>query len=237
MSVMLVDDALMVRQRLCMFVEETRSLRVVAEAGTVAEATRLFDTVHPETVVLDLSLPDGNGIDVLQHIRDVEGECTVVVLSNHMDSEARRYCIEHGADYVFRKYDEYEQAIETLRGLSKQASRGTHSRQVSRRVHCAKLIVTSLFGLHARPAAMLVKTAHRFDADIEISHGDMKADAKSIMSVLVLAAEHGRQITVSADGPDAKEAIEAITALFGSHFNEKPSSPASKTIASNGRGH
>lgn len=112
MSVLLVEDSLPVRKRLCAIMAQIPSLRVVAEAGTVAEATNLFDTVHPQTVVLDLGLPGGCGLDVLRHIRKTKGKCRVLVLSNHTEPETRRSCNELGADYVFGKSAEFEQAIE-----------------------------------------------------------------------------------------------------------------------------
>jgi len=227
MSVLLVEDSAPVRQRLCALITETGSLDVAAEAATVAEATSLFDAVHPEAVMLDLALPDGSGLDILRHIRTAGAKCLVLVLSNHAEPETRRCCTALGADYVFGKSDEFEQALETLRDLSVRAETRTRSKRPVHPVHRTKLVVTSSFGLHARPAAMLVKKAQAFEAEIELSCDGRNACAKSIMSVLILCAEHGAEVTLSASGDDAEDAVRAITALFESNFGEpqRPSVP------------
>lgn len=69
-------------------------------------------------------------------------------------------------------------------------------------------------GLHARPAAKLAQTAQQFEADIKLQSADGEADAKSILEILTLAATRGTQLTLRCKGPDATEAIEAISTLF-----------------------
>lgn len=220
MSVLLVEDSTPVRQRLCTLITGTGSLHVVAEAATVAEATTLFDALQPEAVMLDIALPDGSGLDVLRHIRTSGAKCLALVLSNHAEPETRRGYSALGADYVFGKADEFEQALETLRELSMEAQKATKNKRPAHREHHAKLVVTSPTGLHARPAAMLVKRAQGFDAEIELTIDGRKASAKSIMSVLILCAEHGAEVGLSASGDDAEAAVRAITALFASNFEE-----------------
>lgn len=73
-------------------------------------------------------------------------------------------------------------------------------------------------GLHARPATALVNTASTFKSDIFISREDKKVNGKSILGLLVLAAEHGAKLTIEAEGPDEKEAVSALIALVDDHF-------------------
>lgn len=81
-------------------------------------------------------------------------------------------------------------------------------------------IVNSL-GLHARPAAQLVRLASGFAADIELSNPDgLAVNAKSIMGVMMLAAEQGCRIKVRADGPDADAAVDAMAQLVAGGFGE-----------------
>ena len=80
-------------------------------------------------------------------------------------------------------------------------------------------IVNSL-GLHARPAAAIVKVASGFKATIEIIRDDMTVNGKSIMGVMMLAAECGSSIIFRAEGPDEVEALEALVALVASGFGE-----------------
>ena len=75
-------------------------------------------------------------------------------------------------------------------------------------------------GMHARPAAQLVKLAGRFSADIRLEKDGLEVNGKSIMGVLMLAAERGSQLRVSATGNDAKDAVEALSDLIGRGFEE-----------------
>ena len=75
-------------------------------------------------------------------------------------------------------------------------------------------------GLHARPAHMVVLTANRFPCRIEVVRGDLEVDAKSIMSLMMLAAEEGTELLLRAEGPEAAEALEALAVLFASGFKE-----------------
>lgn len=75
-------------------------------------------------------------------------------------------------------------------------------------------------GIHARPAAEIVKTAGRFKSHITLSREDLEVNGKSIMGVMMLAAECGSQVQLRADGPDAVEAIEAIALLISNKFGE-----------------
>ena len=75
-------------------------------------------------------------------------------------------------------------------------------------------------GLHARPAAEMVKAAAKFKSDITISREDIEVNGKSIMGVMMLAAECGATITLRASGPDADDAIQAIASLVARKFGE-----------------
>jgi phosphocarrier protein HPr len=76
-------------------------------------------------------------------------------------------------------------------------------------------------GLHARPAAEIVKTASKFTSDIIIVRDELEVNGKSIMGVMMLAAECGAEVTLRATGPDESAAVEAIAKLITSKFGEK----------------
>ena len=82
--------------------------------------------------------------------------------------------------------------------------------------------ITNRLGLHARAAAILVRTAGRFDSTVRLvrSDGAASADAKSILSVLMLAASRGTELVLSTDGRDEGDAIAAVSALFANGFGE-----------------
>ena len=75
-------------------------------------------------------------------------------------------------------------------------------------------------GLHARPAAEIVKCAAKFRSEITIVKDDLDVNGKSIMGVMMLAAEHGSSITLRAEGPDADQALEALAELVHNRFGE-----------------
>jgi phosphocarrier protein len=75
-------------------------------------------------------------------------------------------------------------------------------------------------GLHARPAAEIVKLASKFRCEITMVRDDLEVNGKSIMGVMMLAAECGATLLVRADGMDAEQAVEAIAALVARKFGE-----------------
>jgi len=83
-----------------------------------------------------------------------------------------------------------------------------------------KFTVRNKLGLHARPAAMFVQLANKFQCDLYIRKGRQKVNGKSIMGLMTLAASPGSQVVVSANGVDAEQAIVAIEKLFDSNFGE-----------------
>jgi phosphocarrier protein HPr len=75
-------------------------------------------------------------------------------------------------------------------------------------------------GLHARPAAEIVKLAAKYKADILLVRDDLEVNGKSIMGVMMLAAEYGSSLVLRAEGPDETEAVGAIAKLIESKFGE-----------------
>ncbi len=75
-------------------------------------------------------------------------------------------------------------------------------------------------GLHARAAAKFVKLASQYDADIEVRRGDLTANGRSIMGLMMLSAGIGNDIEVAANGPQAEAALAAILDLIGRKFDE-----------------
>ena len=84
-----------------------------------------------------------------------------------------------------------------------------------------KLTIQNRLGLHARPAALLVETASKYEADVSVIKNGFKVNGKSIMGVLMLAAEMGSELTVQAKGKDADEAVKALIDLFNHKFHEE----------------
>jgi phosphocarrier protein len=82
--------------------------------------------------------------------------------------------------------------------------------------------IRNRLGLHARAAARFVQAANRFHSRIMVTRDGRTMDGKSILGILLLAASHGTRLTVSAEGDDEGEAIEALLRLVEGGFGEKP---------------
>jgi phosphocarrier protein len=80
--------------------------------------------------------------------------------------------------------------------------------------------IVNKLGIHARPAAEIVKTAARFGSNITIVRDDLEVNGKSIMGVMMLAAEQGAMIDLRAEGPDAEAALDALAAVIADGFGE-----------------
>ena len=84
-----------------------------------------------------------------------------------------------------------------------------------------KIIVENKLGLHARPCAMLVKTASKYRSDLLIKKDNIEVNGKSIMGVMMLAAEYKSELELIANGVDEEFMIDEISELFKSKFNEE----------------
>ena len=77
-----------------------------------------------------------------------------------------------------------------------------------------KLTIQNELGLHARPAAIFVQIANKYESDIVVRKGKQEVNGKSIMGLLTLAAEKGAKLNIKANGPDAKEAIGELEKII-----------------------
>ena len=86
----------------------------------------------------------------------------------------------------------------------------------------AELVIRNQLGLHARACAMFVKTAAKFESQVFVSRDELEVNGKSIMGVMMLAAEEGATIRVRAEGLDAEAAIQALRQLVEGKFGGEP---------------
>ena len=83
------------------------------------------------------------------------------------------------------------------------------------------LVVRNAKGLHARPATVLARTVGRYDAEVTLARDGQRVDARSVISVLILAAAPGTVLTVEARGPQRHAAMAAVERLFENGFVEE----------------
>ncbi|MGH7557302.1 MAG: HPr family phosphocarrier protein [Gemmatimonadota bacterium] len=91
---------------------------------------------------------------------------------------------------------------------------------MNHRVHEKQIQIRNRLGLHARPAAQFVRCATRFASDVFVSRDGIEVNGKSIMGVMMLAAEQGAEIRIRAEGADAENAVSELADLIEQGFHE-----------------
>lgn len=117
-TVFIADDSLVVRERLVTMLNELAGTEVVGQAGNVATAISAIRKLKPDVVILDLLMPGGSGIDVLQNIKRASAAPVVIILTNYPFPGYRQKCLQAGADFFLDKTTEFDQIpilVETLR--------------------------------------------------------------------------------------------------------------------------
>ena len=87
--------------------------------------------------------------------------------------------------------------------------------------HSREVQIVNKYGLHARPAAEFVKLANRFASEVWVKKDEVEVSGKSIMGVMMLAAECGSTIQIRADGEDSESALDALAELISARFGEE----------------
>ena len=112
--VVLADDSTAVRRNLIDMLAHLDHVCVVEQAGDAACAVAAVRQHRPDVVVLDISMPGGNGIDALQQIKSDCPEAQVIMLTNHSNDFYRKRCLGAGASFFFDKSHEFEKVSEVL---------------------------------------------------------------------------------------------------------------------------
>ena len=124
-SVYIVDDSDSIRQRLVWMLESMQDVSVVGQAGSASDAIAGILSTHPDSVLLDLNLGEGSGIDVLNTVHKQLPVVAFVILTNHSEPQYRRACARAGAEYFLDKSTEFESVRDTIA----QIAAGLHTRR------------------------------------------------------------------------------------------------------------
>lgn len=114
---LIVDDSSIVRERLAKRLSNLGGVKVVGNVGDIETALYAFQKEKPDMVVLDIQLPDGNGIEVLSRIKQEDKDTIVVMLTNFPFEAFRKKCMEAGADYFFDKSTEFDKISEVVKSM------------------------------------------------------------------------------------------------------------------------
>lgn len=118
MRILIADDSPLVVERVSAMLAEMSTVQVVGRAGTVLEAAQAVRDLRPDVMILDLEMPDGSGLDVLEGIDRDQRAPIVIVLTNHGTSHYRRKCLESGAHFFLDKSVEFDKLAEVLQTLN-----------------------------------------------------------------------------------------------------------------------
>lgn len=128
LRVLVADGSPIVRKRLCQLVEEAAGLTLAGEAELAAEAYMLFVSRRPDAVVIAAQMPDTSGLQVLRRIKETAPECLVIVLCDEMKDDCRELCARFGADHLFHKSSEFEEAFAVLSRVAEARETGRRNR-------------------------------------------------------------------------------------------------------------
>jgi len=120
MNVVLVDDSLLVRERVASIISEIPSAKVIGEAGNSVEAMEVVRKTKPDVVILDIKMPGESGLQVLRKLKNEFGELRIIMLTNYSDSQYKAECLMNGADYFLCKSDEFNKLPEVFSKLGKR---------------------------------------------------------------------------------------------------------------------
>jgi DNA-binding NarL/FixJ family response regulator len=120
-TVFLVDDSFIVRERLRSMLADLSHVTVVGEADIDFEAIKGIRRHKPAVVVLDISMPGGSGLHVLEAVKKESSPPLVIMLTNFPQEQYRQKSRKFGAEYFFDKSTEFERVVEVLRGLGPPA--------------------------------------------------------------------------------------------------------------------
>lgn len=115
-DVFIVDDSAVVRDRLAQMISELPGITVVGHADIAFEAIQEIRRLRPDCVVLDISMPGGSGMYVLETVKREHPGLTVIMLTNFAHDPYRQKCLQLGADYFFDKTSEFEKVLDILGG-------------------------------------------------------------------------------------------------------------------------
>ena len=115
-TVFIVDDSTVVRERLAQMISGLPGVDLVGQADIAFEAIDGLRRLRPTCAVLDISMPGGSGIHVLETIKREQPALNVIMLTNFAQDQYRQKCLQLGADHFFDKTTEFEKVLDVLRG-------------------------------------------------------------------------------------------------------------------------
>jgi DNA-binding NarL/FixJ family response regulator len=124
LKVFIADDSLVVREHLVTMFNELAGVEIVGQAENVAEAISAIRRLQPDVVILDIRMPGGSGIDVLENIKQDKAAPMVIILTNYPYPGYRQKCLDAGADFFLDKSTEFDQIPKMFERLQQDSESG-----------------------------------------------------------------------------------------------------------------
>jgi DNA-binding NarL/FixJ family response regulator len=121
MKVFIADDSQILRERLKTMLSDFPEVEIAGQAKSTPEAIKSIKELKPNVVVLDIRMPGGSGIEVLQSIKKDRPEIKVIMFTNYPYPQYRKKCMNLGADFFFAKATESEEVPKVIEQLLKNA--------------------------------------------------------------------------------------------------------------------
>jgi YesN/AraC family two-component response regulator len=118
MKILIVDDSEMIRRRLMDSLSGIQNIEIIGEAGNGIEAMQQIENKTPDFIIMDIRMPEMNGIAVLEKLKEQRIKSKVCILTNYPYLQYRQKCLKEGADYFFDKNRDYQEVISLVNQLS-----------------------------------------------------------------------------------------------------------------------
>jgi DNA-binding NarL/FixJ family response regulator len=121
LNVLIVDDSLVLQERLAEMLRGVCGLNIIGQAYSLAEARRVIRELQPDVVVLDVQLGDGNGIDLLRETKKKYPAIRFIVFTNQCELQYRQRCTDLGAEFFLCKSTDARSLVATSTNLASDA--------------------------------------------------------------------------------------------------------------------
>ncbi len=121
MRIFIADDSEILRERLVEALSEIEGVHIIGEAGETVEIIQAVEKLEPDLIILDIRMPGGNGILVLETLKKMKRPPIIIMFTNYPYLQYRKRCLDAGADFFFYKVTEFEKLIDKVRELAKPA--------------------------------------------------------------------------------------------------------------------
>jgi DNA-binding NarL/FixJ family response regulator len=121
LKILIADDSALLRSRLSLLVSEVPGVELVGQAATAGETIETIQRLKPNVVILDLRMPGGGGLQVLEKLKSIETAPLVIILTAFAYPQYRQRCLELGASYFFDKTTEFDGMLELIQQLQHQS--------------------------------------------------------------------------------------------------------------------